>query len=667
MKRKFYNTPFVNIFCFLCFLCWHSSFLSAQDTIKHVDLEDIDIKADKVTIKENASGGDFLTKKHLDNINLYSAGDAAKFLGGVSVRDYGGIGGVKTVSVRGLSSNHTAVLYDGINLLDNQSGQIDLSKYTLSGMSSLSLANAQFSSDLPTAMSLASASGVSIETKKPVLKDKGYDLSSETSLGSFGLFSQTLYFAKSLSLKDIITLTADVTNTQGRYPFKLYYGTGQNFSTRKLKRENNDMFSYHFESNWFHSFTADKSLKIKLFFYDSERGLPSNVALYYNNSKQRLWNRNLFMQSSYTMHNGGNFSYKNNLKFDYNYTRYKDPYYHGFPQGLDDNYTQNFLYMNNAASYRINKRLFVTLTNDLSFNSLDYTIFDAVPQRYSSLTALAVNYRRNNFFVVTDAVHSFYHDDFKDNHRNYNYLSPFVNVGFDYGFYSFSVFYKNIFRMPTFNELYYRRMGNTDLKPEKTNQISLSNRFKAQSGLFALSLDIDVYYNNVIDKIVAIPQNQFLWTMLNYGKVDIKGCDVKFSLIADINPHTHADIKLNYSYQKAVDKDETSYTYGQILPYMPENVFSVVAGFDYYSWHLGYNCITVGKRYSLQENNEQNLLKAYADHGVNISFTSNVKKYYIENIVVTLSCNNIFDKQYEVIRSYPMMGRNFNIKLSINF
>ena len=52
--------------------------------------------------------------------------DALRRMSGVNIRDYGGAGGMKTVSIRGLGSQHTAVVYDGVSLSDCQSGQIRL-------------------------------------------------------------------------------------------------------------------------------------------------------------------------------------------------------------------------------------------------------------------------------------------------------------------------------------------------------------------------------------------------------------------------------------------------------------------------------------------------------------------------------------------------------------
>ena len=45
-------------------------------------------------------------------------------------------GGLKTISLRGLSSHHTAVSYDGLVLSNLQAGQIDIGRFTTDGVDS---------------------------------------------------------------------------------------------------------------------------------------------------------------------------------------------------------------------------------------------------------------------------------------------------------------------------------------------------------------------------------------------------------------------------------------------------------------------------------------------------------------------------------------------------
>ena len=83
--------------------------------------------------------------------------------------------------------------------------------------------------------------------------------------------------------------------------------------------------------------------------------------------------------------------------------------------------------------------------------------------------------------------------------------------------------------MPTFNELYYKLVGSISLRPEYSKQynagISYSKAFSVAVKRFSISAD--TYYNEVKDKIIAVPnQNLFVWTMLNLGKVSVKGVDI---------------------------------------------------------------------------------------------------------------------------------------------
>ncbi|HAT62164.1 MAG TPA: hypothetical protein DCS83_06400, partial [Prevotella sp.] len=57
--------------------------------------------------------------------------DALNRIPRIVLRDYGGAGGMKTVSVRGLSAKNTGVLYDGAMLSECQPGEIDVSQYSL--------------------------------------------------------------------------------------------------------------------------------------------------------------------------------------------------------------------------------------------------------------------------------------------------------------------------------------------------------------------------------------------------------------------------------------------------------------------------------------------------------------------------------------------------------
>ena len=64
--------------------------------------------------------------------------------------------------------------------------------------------------------------------------------------------------------------------------------------------------------------------------------------------------------------------------------------------------------------------------------------------------------------------------------------------------------------MPTFNDLYYADMGNSQLSPERVTQYNLGFLYdhNSTSLISAARISADVYYNKVKDKIVAYPKGQ---------------------------------------------------------------------------------------------------------------------------------------------------------------
>ena len=58
---------------------------------------------------------------------------------GVQVKDYGGVGGLKTINVRSLGSEHVGVFLDGIQIDNAQNMQVDLGRFSVDGLSGVAL------------------------------------------------------------------------------------------------------------------------------------------------------------------------------------------------------------------------------------------------------------------------------------------------------------------------------------------------------------------------------------------------------------------------------------------------------------------------------------------------------------------------------------------------
>ena len=63
-----------------------------------------------------------LTGKQLEGLNSHSVADAVRYFAGVQLKDYGGVGGLKTVDIRSMGTNHLGIFFDGIQIGYAQNG-----------------------------------------------------------------------------------------------------------------------------------------------------------------------------------------------------------------------------------------------------------------------------------------------------------------------------------------------------------------------------------------------------------------------------------------------------------------------------------------------------------------------------------------------------------------
>src|SRR5436190_10543782 len=61
-----------------------------------------------------------LSGPELKKLSVHSVADALRYFAGVQVKDYGGVGGLKTINVRSLGTQHVGIFYDGIELSNAQ-------------------------------------------------------------------------------------------------------------------------------------------------------------------------------------------------------------------------------------------------------------------------------------------------------------------------------------------------------------------------------------------------------------------------------------------------------------------------------------------------------------------------------------------------------------------
>lgn len=620
------------------------------------------------------------SKEELKNLNALQVSDAVKHFAGVTVKDYGGIGGLKTVSVRSLGAQHTAVAYDGISITDSQTGQVDIGRFSLTNVDRLSLSNGQSDDIFQPARLFASAGVLNIQTLTPhFYNHKRTNVIAELKTGSWGLVNPSVILEQQLSNKWSIAANGEWMSADGHYPFTLRYGNGDNIQVSKEKRQNTDVKNLRAEVSTYANISDKEQWRLKAYFYRSSRGLPNATTLYYDRSLQHLLDKNVFVQSQYKKEFNRKWVFQTAAKWNWSYLNYQDPDKKGLSGEVENNYYQQEYYLSASALYRVLNHLSFSLSTDGSINTMnaDLKAFPS-PTRYSWLTAAAGKYV-NDWVTVSASVLATVINEKVDtggsagNHRR---LSPHISASFKplrSEELRIRIFYKDIFRLPSFNDLYYDQTGNINLKPEKATQYNVGVTYSKEvcSLIPYLSATVDAYYNKVSDKIVAIPtKNLFIWSMVNLGKVEIKGVDATASVSLQPWEKIRFNLSGNYTYQQALDvtnADPNSIegrTYKHQIAYTPRVSASGQAGIETPWINLSYSFLFSGKRYMLGQNISENRLDSYSDHSLSAGRDFKIGKVMAN---VHLEVLNLMNRNYEIVKNFPMPGRSVRGKISIRY
>lgn len=582
----------------------------------------------------------------LQDLSTTSVADALKYFSGVQIKDYGGLGGLKTVNVRSLGSQHVGVYLDGIRITNAQNGQIDLGRYSLSNMESVALYNANRNERLQSASEYASAATVYLQTRRP--DSTAFNV--EYGAGSFGLQKLKAYF----SFQNFFFVDAEYQRTDGGYPFRFQSASEDTVG----KRRNSDISFYRLEAAGFY-----KGFTAHAYFYSSERGLPGPVVRRLSDqwdSTDRQWDRNFFLQSTYR-HTWDRFSLKTNLKYAYDWLRYlQDPSTNAAAMHCDNHYRQQDLYASVSAAWN-SSWLSLTASTDLRWSDLTTNVYrSAYVYRLDSKSLLSAiaSYRGFEGNIALLYTHIGDHSARSaQSAATLSRLTPMFLASWHRRAFTVRAFHKRIFRAPTLNDLYYTLVGNAQLRPEYTSQFDLGVDYKDRH----LHLALDAYYNRIEDKIVAIPmKSQFRWSMVNFGLVKSLGLSAtagydrtwgRFSLNANAN----------YTCQR--DRDYSSPhdpEYRNTIPYSPLHSASLIVDLGYNGWSLCTSWLYTGDRFALISNNRDDLLGAWQTVDLKLNKRFRIRRHYVQ---ATVECNNLCDSRHEVVKRYPMPGRNWKATL----
>ena len=626
----------------------------------------------------------------LQALSTTTVADALKYFAGVQIKDYGGLGGLKTINVRSLGAQHVGVYVDGIRITNAQNGTVDLGKFSLSSMESVSLYNANKLDNCQSASEYASGATVYLRTRRPTKDSVSVQLR-RASFTTWTAKTNAQFSRKGWSG----FIDGEWTDTRGDYPFRYK----SEYEDTVGRRANSDIRYGRIEGALFNG-----GFSSHIYYYDSERGCPGGIVRRLSDkyiNVGREWDRDFFAQASYSKEFAGHHRVKANAKYTNEYLRYCTDY----PENqntarVDNHYRQEDGYGALCYGYMPWPWLSLSTSYDVRYSKLraDLKKFDNV-FRLDQKEVVAAQMNLQGIQAAASMLHQHYHD-FTFAHVGaadpLDRWTPAISVAYTpqrmgralQGL-TLRAWYKKIFRAPTLNDLYYTQVGNRNLKPEYTKQWNIgvewhwnNSQFIIHNSQLSFDLQADVYQNKIENRIVCLPlKGTYSWSMMNYGytfcrglNATVTGCYMKRDWMFTLMSSLTWQRDLNRT-----DPDDED-TYNRPICYSPTLSYTLTGIAQWRSVQLTTSYMHVGERmWSYADPND--ILTPYNNIDAKLTWTIWTAKpsaavprpsrggarggvSYFKTIGLTLEVCDLLNEQYEHIPRYPLPGRNYRFTLT---
>lgn len=628
-------------------------FANEKDTLK-AKLSELNVSADKLLSNSayKYSAISVINKKQIEKQSPWQISEILDLAPGIFINNYGGLGGLKTISIRGTSSNQTLVMINGVKINSNQSGIVDFSKFPVSFFDEIEVVRGGAS-----ALFGANALGGIINLRTKSIESKKIKIFSGINFGSFEQQEEKLSISfHSWGISS--SLFYNHTKSKGNYPVN---DKNDNFL---FNRQNSSYDNYSIGLiNTFNKNSWNNSLLTLINL--SDRGIPGAInqeQTKINPSDEHLNEKNAIIIFNSKKKFDDNSEFNIGLNSQIDYFDYTDPDFLG---DLYDGLKSQFTNRNIGLTLRYSTILSSFITDlglessfsDLRGNQLDKSIGDYVKR--SNLALMGRMENNVDLFNYLNITYNFglRFDYFSD---IYTAVSPMTAaiINFRDLPFNFKLNWSYNFRPPSFNEMYYLNFGNSDLKPERSISYNLGfNWFENQF----IDFDFNMFYINTSNQIVAIPKNQISWTAQNIVNVKTKGMEINIKSFAF---DKSLEYVLSYTLQKAINNSKESFNSNKMLAYVPEEILTSSLNYNFSSFDLGTVLKYSSYYYSLPDNSYVSLMSSYFTVNAYLIYNFKLKNYAIK---FRLDFNNLLDEQYSIINNYPMPGRYFRLGSSIMF
>ncbi len=608
-----------------------------------------------------------LSRRTIGASGAVSLGTILAAASGLFVKDYGGVSGLKTVSQRGLGTEHTLLLLNGLPANSAHNGGFDLGLFSTYDIGSIEIVQGGQSA-LQGAHAVAGVVNVLTRTM-----EEGKTVEGGLTVGSYG------YRALHLAAGDGASsfrwrVSASRETSDEDFPFELTNGPIQ----YAMVRRNADIHADRLAASWTLPVDANLQFSGTAAVLDADRGVPGVVTGPFSAGQGRQADRTALVQASLTATLAPSVTWETRLQGQYAYQRYRDP---GLIIGfvpVDNHLTTRDVHVESHAAVRMGERTKIYAGGDLALVQGDGNTYRNDARRTAWGGAVAAEH---TLLGSMGSLHAVLFPALRYDHVSSSLEAWSPQLGLlvrmpvsmpgmahDASVRIRAMASRN-FRVPTFNELYYAGgggVGNPDLRPER------SVGYEAGVGwsgwwLGEHRMDLTGFITDMTDRIVWVSAPGGNVTPRNLRRVDSRGVEVTYGFAAGgfcFDAHYARQRSLKMSQDYAGDPN----THVPVI-YAPEETAGVLG-----SWAsaTGLNVLGevefsasysyVGHRFITED--AQAFLPAYHVLSAGIGCVLGVDPVRVH---LDLHVDNVLGASYEVMAGYPMPPRSFRMTCEVSY
>ncbi len=613
------------------FFCLLGKVIAQSDTLMEMILEE------KIIIPKGYKKEDLQTSRSF-HVNKLS--DLLKNESTLFIKQYGA-SSLATSSVRGMSSSHTQVLWNGLPISSPSLGQTDLSQINSSGFDKISLVygGGEYGS-------YPGAIGATLFLDKNVFfrKQNNFAMSREFASYKRNAGYSSLTMSDSLYFFDISVQTLKSENN-----FEFYNTRTKSYESRR----NAQSKSLDFQSNLGYKLRHNQVLNLGIWLNESDHQIPRNLQMDFEDlaiQKQSDESKRLFLS----------WEVKDQVQrlilktaFLHTTNVFEDQ-----STPLAPSSTLNYSYIQQARYLRkLSDKVKMHIGMDIENHQAETSTYTTDKKKEFGLFSIGFDYDMNANSGLYLSYKSIY-EAFSDFNSIYS-----IGAKYRYGDIDFYGHFDRSYRSPSLNDMYWSPGGNADLKPERgwNGELSIS-KFLDKEKHFRI--EFNNYHHLVDNWIMWQPkENAGYWSAQNVQKVYSRGVELKLNWWKMLKEQMRLSQSLNFSVGKSEIIESflgNSESEGKDLIYTPRYSMQYFLEAAWKEVKFRWRSSVSSKVYTSTDNSFY--MPAYSLSNVDVIFSSIIGEF---TVGFNVGLDNVFNIDYQVVANQPMPKRTFHLGMSL--